>query len=221
LSDTENSSASPLDSSILILKDLAFQRNEELLFSSINMTIESGEILQIQGPNGSGKTTLLRMISMTLSPTSGEILWQGKNVNNVREQYLGSLLYLGHQSGLKKSLSADENLLWWRKLNKDNLLPSSDALECVGLTRVKDVPCYHLSAGQLRRASLARLYITRAKLWILDEPFSAIDKQFANELKTLLEIHLDNGGIVILTTHQDLEIKDMKYISLASPHKSR
>jgi heme exporter protein A len=221
LSDTENSSANSLSSSILILKDIAFQRNEELLFSNINMAIGSGEILQIQGPNGSGKTTLLRMLSMTLSPTLGEILWEGKNVNDVREQYLGDLLFLGHQSGLKKSLSADENLLWWRKLNKDNLLPNSDALECVGLTRDKSVPCYHLSAGQLRRASLAKLYVARAKLWILDEPFSAIDEQFANELKMLLENHLDNGGVVILTTHQDLEIKGMKYISLTSPHKSQ
>ena len=218
--DTANFLNNSSFSKILILEDLSFQRNENFLFSNINVSLNSGEILQILGHNGSGKTTLLRLIVSALNLELGKILWQGKNVKNIRESYLENLLFLGHKPGLKGLLSAEENLTWWRSLNKTNLITNSAAFKHVGLNSNKDEPCCYLSAGQLRRAALARLYVSNAKLWVLDEPFASIDKQFSIELKALLISHLDNGGIVLLSTHQNLEIKNMKYISLPYPDKA-
>ena len=201
---------------IFALRNIEFHRNGNLLFSDISTSLESGDILQIEGPNGSGKTTLLRLITMALSPCLGEITWQGENVTHIREKYLKDVLFLGHQPGLNESLSVEENLIWWRRLNKSNSLTDSDALKRTGLIGYKSISCSHLSAGQLRRAALARLHVAEAKLWILDEPFSALDKEGSSELKILLLEHLSRGGIVVLSAHHDLEIKNMKRISLVS-----
>jgi len=204
------------DTNIFALRNIEFHRNGNLLFSDISTSLESGDILQIEGPNGSGKTTLLRLITMALSPCLGEITWQGENVTHIREKYLKDVLFLGHQPGLNESLSVEENLIWWRRLNKSNSLTDSDALKRTGLIGYKSISCSHLSAGQLRRAALARLHVAEAKLWILDEPFSALDKEGSSELKILLLEHLSRGGIVVLSAHHDLEIKNMKRISLVS-----
>ena len=204
------------DTNIFALRNIEFHRNGNLLFSDISTSLESGDILQIEGPNGSGKTTLLRLIAMALSPCLGEITWQGENVTHIREKYLKDVLFLGHQPGLNESLSVEENLIWWRRLNKSNSLTDSDALKRTGLIGYKSISCSHLSAGQLRRAALARLHVAEAKLWILDEPFSALDKEGSSELKILLLEHLSRGGIVVLSAHHDLEIKNMKRISLVS-----
>jgi heme exporter protein A len=214
LPDPKNILMTPASVKTLSLKDLSFQRNEKFLFSNINLTLESGDILQILGQNGSGKTTLLRLISTALKPYSGEIIWQGKNVNGIREVYLEDILFLGHQPGLKRLLSAEENLVWWRRLNKTNLRENVYAFEEVGLYDHKDEPCNYLSAGQLKRAALARLCVSEAKLWILDEPFTSIDKEFSIKLKSLIISHLKRGGIVVLATHQDLKIENMKYFSI-------
>jgi|TARA_B110000503_G_scaffold77244_1_gene119067 heme exporter protein A len=220
LPDTDTFASNPSLIGGLNLRDIEFHRNENVLFSGISASLDSGDILQVEGPNGSGKTTLLRLITMVLNPCMGEITWQGKNVTHVREKYLKDVLFLGHQSGLNKSLSAEENLIWWRRLNKSNSLVNSDALKRTGLIRYKGVACSHLSAGQLRRAALARLYVAEAKLWILDEPFSALDKEGSSELKILLLDHSRRGGIVVLSTHQNLEINNMKRISLASSQQA-
>ena len=204
------------DTNIFALRNIEFHRNGNLLFSDISTSLESGDILQIEGPNGSGKTTLLRLITMALSPCLGEITWQGENVTHIREKYLKDVLFLGHQPGLNESLSVEENLIWWRRLNKSNSLTDSDALKRTGLIGYKSISCSHLSAGQLRRAALARLHVAEAKLWILDEPFSALDKEGSSELKILLLEHLSRGGIVVLSAHHDLKIKNMKRISLVS-----
>tara|TARA_B110000444_G_scaffold261448_1_gene313740 strand:- start:10225 stop:10911 length:687 start_codon:yes stop_codon:yes gene_type:complete len=215
LPDPKSTLITPASVKTLSLKDLSFERNENFLFSNISLTLKSGDILQILGQNGSGKTTLLRLITTALRPYSGEIIWQGKNVNVVREAYLEDILFLGHQPGLKKLLSAEENLIWWRRLNKTNLMKNANAFEEVGLYNHKDEPCNYLSAGQLKRAALARLYVSEAKLWILDEPFTSIDKEFSIKLKSLIISHLERGGIVVLATHQDLKIENMKYFSIS------
>lgn len=201
--------------SSLDLKVLAFERDDRMLFSGVSISLQSGEILQIEGPNGSGKTTLLRIITTALSPCSGQLLWQGKNISQVRQDYLGNLLFLGHLPGLKQALSPEENLIWWRNLNPSNRdVGNADALARIGLRGYEDVPCFHLSAGQQRRAALARLLVTKAPLWVLDEPFTAIDKQGVSELESLLTEHASKGGMVILSTHQDLGISGIKRLSL-------
>ena len=187
------------------------------MFSDVSVSLESGDILQVEGPNGCGKTTLLRIITTALSASSGQLLWQGTDISRVRQDYLQNLLFLGHLPGLKQSLSPEENLIWWRRLNSNNdSLNNLDVLAQMGLRGYEDVPCFNLSAGQQRRAALARLLITEAPLWVLDEPFAAIDKQGVRELELLLTAHAEQGGMTILSTHQDLGIKEIKRLSLSS-----
>ena len=213
--DTESSSTATYSSSSLTLKTLALERDDSLLFSDVSVSLESGDILQVEGPNGCGKTTLLRIITTALSPTFGQLLWQGQNVSRTRQDYLQNLLFLGHLPGLKQSLSPEENLIWWRRLNSSSgSLNNAEVLASIGLKGYEDVPCFYLSAGQQRRAALARLLITQAQIWVLDEPFTAIDKQGVAELEALLIEHAARGGIIVLSTHQDVGIESIKRLPL-------
>lgn len=220
--DTESSSTATYSSSSLTLRTLAFERDDRLLFSDVSVSLESGDILQVEGPNGCGKTTLLRIITTALSPTSGQLLWRGQDVSRTRHDFLQNLLFLGHLPGLKQSLSPEENLVWWRRLNNNNgSFSNTEVLASIGLNGYEDVPCFNLSAGQQRRAALARLLITQAPVWVLDEPFTAIDKQGVGELEALLKAHAARGGIIVLSTHQDLGIGGIKRLSLASNQAER
>ncbi len=199
----------------LDLKALAFERDDRMLFSDVSVSLKPGDILQVEGPNGCGKTTLLRIITTALSPSAGQLLWQGQNISQVRQDYLHNLLFLGHLPGLKQALSPEENLIWWRRLNQSQVeYCNSEALARIGLRGYEDVPCSNLSAGQQRRAALARLLVTKAPLWVLDEPFTAIDKQGVSELESLLTEHSARGGMIILSTHQDLGIPGIKRLPL-------
>ncbi|WP_461516180.1 cytochrome c biogenesis heme-transporting ATPase CcmA [Porticoccus sp.] len=200
---------------VLSLDAIAFERDDNLLFSGVSVALEAGDILQVEGPNGAGKTTLLRIIATALNPTAGRLIWRGEDTLRHRQTYLQNMLFLGHLPGLKQSLSPVENLQWWRRVHPDNTsLESLDVLARMGLRGYEDVPCYTLSAGQQRRAALARLLVTEAPLWVLDEPFTAIDKQGVAELEGLLVQHAERGGIVILSTHQDIGIPHIRRLQL-------
>jgi len=195
---------------------IAFERDDSALFSGVSASLEAGSILQIEGPNGAGKTTLLRIIASILTPTAGTLYWRGEDVRHHRQRYLHDMLFLGHLPGLKQSLSPLENLQWWRRVHPDDSPhTNAEVLDRVGLCGYEDVPCYTLSAGQQRRAALARLLVTEAPLWVLDEPFTAIDKQGVAELESLLTQHAARGGITVLSTHQDIGIADIARLSLA------
>lgn len=186
-----------------------------MLFSGVSVVLEAGDILQVEGPNGAGKTTLLRIIATALNPTEGRLLWCGEDVLRHRSDYLQNMLFLGHLPGLKQSLSPVENLQWWRRVHPDNsALASLDVLASMGLRGYEDVPCYTLSSGQQRRAALARLLVTDAPLWVLDEPFTAIDKQGVAVLENVLVQHAERGGIVVLSTHQDVGIQNIRRLQL-------
>lgn len=167
------------------------------------------------GPNGSGKTTLLRALAGVSPDYSGEILWRGQQLPEASWAYSRDMIYVGHTPGIKKALTPLENLRWYMSIS-DNLEPHTiiDALEQVGLRGYEDTPCYQLSAGQLRRVALARLRLSRATLWILDEPFTAIDKTGIDQLEQLLQEHADRGGLVVLTSHQDLMLPQLKILNL-------
>lgn len=201
----------------LTLDSITFERDDCLLFSGICLSLDSGEILQIEGPNGVGKTTLLRIISTALMPTAGKLFWQGCDVVHHRQWYLQNLFFLGHLPGLKQSLSPIENLIWWRRIHRDcSPLKNKEILGSLGLCGYEDIPCYALSAGQQRRAVLARLLVTEAPLWILDEPFTAIDRQGVADLEALLIAHAQRGGMAVLSTHQDLGIANVRRFPLAA-----
>lgn len=200
--------------SLLTVENLAFERNDSLLFRGVSFSVSPGDILQIEGPNGCGKTTLLRLLTTALQPTEGEVLYRGKAVSQCRYEYLSDILYIGHQPAVKLSLTAEENLRWMKAgLAGKTGLTVAEALSRVGLMGYEDVPCYTLSAGQHRRVALARLLMAQAKLWYLDEPFTAIDKQGVSFLETCMQAHVANGGAIVLSTHQDIAIESVRKYS--------
>jgi heme exporter protein A len=204
-------------SSLLKVENLAFERDDSCLLEKLNFSLNSGEILQIEGANGSGKTTLLRLLTTALQPSAGNIYYNGNAVTACRYQYLSDILYIGHQPAVKLTLTAEENLRWMVNSSAaTNQLSISDALDGVGLSGYSDIPCYALSAGQHRRVALARLLISEAALWYLDEPFTAIDKQGVSFLESRLRQHLEQGGAVVLSSHQDLALNNLRKYSLGS-----
>lgn len=195
-------------SELLKVNQLYCERDDRVLFSQLCFSLSAGEIVQIEGQNGSGKTTLLRILCGLMRNYEGEIFWRGEPVERVRDQFCRDLLYFGHQAGVKAVLTPEENLRWYAALQPGIAADEIEsALAKVGLRGYEDVPCHSLSAGQNRRVSLARLYLSRAPLWILDEPFTAIDRQGVAAKEQLLLEHAKRGGSVILTTHHELGIE--------------
>jgi len=188
----------------------------DCLFSDVGFTLSAGDVLQIQGTNGSGKTSLLRILTGMSQPETGEVLWDNTNIDDNRESYHQNLLYIGHLNGLKAELSALENLqLSQQYLLQSNALSSQAALEAVGLSGYEHILAHQLSAGQKRRVALARLFLSSAPLWILDEPTTAIDVDGVNTFEKTIENHALNGGMVILTAHQPLDFGKAKTRTLS------
>lgn len=191
---------------MLSVSGLTCERDERVLFADLSFTVEAGSLWQVQGANGSGKTTLLRIIAGLNSEFSGELAWLGKACRDVRAEYQQSLFYLGHAPSVNRTLTPLQNLRWFCALQgfRDDAAIHA-ALAELGLRGYADIPCYQLSAGQQRRVSLARLLLTPAKLWILDEPFTALDRQGVAELEARVSRHAQRGGAVLLTTHHSLQ----------------
>tara|TARA_R110002020_G_scaffold261759_1_gene476102 strand:+ start:738 stop:1376 length:639 start_codon:yes stop_codon:yes gene_type:complete len=196
---------SPL-SLCLQARQLACERDDRWLFNGLDLDIRSGEIVRIEGPNGSGKTTLLKILSGQLSDYQGELFWNDALMSEAREHFLANLLYLGHAPGIKSGLSPLENLAWYQALSGESGDEEErlEALERVGLAGFEDVPAGQLSAGQQRRVALARLTLTPRALWVLDEPFTAIDRHGVADLERQLVAHAQAGGCVLVTTHHEL-----------------
>tara|TARA_R110001592_G_scaffold50620_10_gene156503 strand:+ start:8389 stop:9027 length:639 start_codon:yes stop_codon:yes gene_type:complete len=203
----------------LEVKQLFSERDDRVLFSDLCFQLNAGQLLQIAGPNGSGKTSLLRILAGLSSRYEGDVLWQGKSLQRQRHDYLQQLLYIGHGAGIKAVLSPLENLRWSCALrglaDSDALIMA--ALDKVGLGGFEEQPCFSLSAGQQRRANLARLFCIPASLWILDEPFTAIDQRGVAEIEKWLSEFVSDGGAILLTTHHSLNFsQDFKVINLGA-----
>lgn len=200
---------------MLELSQFTCIRDSEPLFVPIDFTVDKGNIVQVAGPNGAGKTTLLRSLCGLFDSYEGDFHWQGKPTRQIRYEFLSQLLYLGHHPGVKKSLTARENLEWFAGVKGFSAsLNVESILNEVGLAGYANIPCQQMSAGQHRRVGLARLYFDQSPLWILDEPFTAIDKQGVARLEALIETHAQQGGTVILTTHQALSFEGYRTIML-------
>lgn len=187
---------------------LAAVRGDRMLFADLSFDLQASELLYVNGPNGSGKTTLLRMLCGLVTPADGRILWEGEDIRSLGETFRADLLYCGHHNALKDDLNGLENLrissrLGGRPVGEDEAL---SALERMGLAGREDLPAKVLSQGQKRRVSLARLLLTRARLWVLDEPFTALDIGAIELLQATIRAHLERGGLVVLTTHQQVSI---------------
>ena len=192
---------------MLEVSQLTITKGEYTLFDALSFAISPGELVQIEGRNGTGKTTLLRLLIGLGQYDKGLIQWKGSTIRSNREEFHQDLLYIGHQTGIKPELTAFENLAFFCSMQRTTKLSNQeiyDALLKVGLFGKEDIPVAKLSAGQQRRAALARLWLSEQILWILDEPLTAIDKQGMQILDSLFIQHTSKGGIVVLTTHQDM-----------------
>ncbi|HET8702081.1 MAG TPA: cytochrome c biogenesis heme-transporting ATPase CcmA [Nitrococcus sp.] len=190
---------------MLQAEKLTISRGERVLATDLSFQVSSGEALVAEGPNGSGKTTLLRTLATLSPPFSGAIYWQGHPVTDILEVYRSKVLFLGHNPAIKLDLTPVENLKVYMKLDGAVAEPMA-ALERMGIRRYAATVCRHLSAGQLRRVALARLILTAVPLWILDEPFTALDRETIDGLSSLLEDHLAKGGSAVITTHQRVSL---------------
>jgi heme exporter protein A len=197
----------------LKINNLSCQRGYNLLFKNLSFELNSGEVLKISGPNGSGKTSLMKILSGLNSFETGSIEYDNIKINS--EKYNLDFLYLGHLAALSPELSCLENLKYTAHLGNNNLNPDfSDALTKVGLEKFENELVGKLSAGQKKRIALSLLFITQSKVWLLDEPFSALDSQAIKIIESRIEEHCNSGGLCILTTHQDCNIENIKEISL-------
>ncbi|MBT3457792.1 MAG: cytochrome c biogenesis heme-transporting ATPase CcmA [Thiotrichales bacterium] len=197
----------------LKINNLSCQRGYNLLFENLSFELNSGEVLKISGPNGSGKTSLMKILAGLNSFETGSIEYDNIKINS--EKYNLDFLYLGHLAALSPELSCLENLKYTAHLGNNNLNPDfSDALTKVGLEKFENELVGKLSAGQKKRIALSLLFITQSKVWLLDEPFSALDSQAIKIIESRIEEHCNSGGLCILTTHQDCNIENIKEISL-------
>lgn len=179
-------------------------REERILFDELSFNVAPGDIIQIEGPNGAGKTSLLRILAGLSRPYAGIVNYQTTNIDQCRDEFNADLLYLGHLPGVKNELSAEENLSFNLMINGYQDYNTSAILAKVHLDGFEEALAGHLSAGQHRKTALSRLWHTDCKIWILDEPFTAIDKKGVQELELLFLAHAKRGGSIILTTHQEL-----------------
>ena len=191
-------------------------RGDRKLFSGLNFSLQNGQLLHLKGHNGSGKTTLMRILAGLLHSEDGEIRWNAEPITKARQEYHQELLYLGHLNGLKGDLSAVENLRIDAAITGQAISEEQawQVLTDIGLRGHEDLPTKYLSQGQKRRVALARLWFSRKSLWILDEPFSALDVAAVDDLQALIRRHLDSGGMVIVTTHQEVALTSGEVLTL-------
>ena len=189
-------------------KNLACWRNEQVLFSGLNLSLSPKNVLFLQGENGSGKTSLLRVLCGFRLPDEGDIFWGGEQTSSVPE-YFQNISYVGHKNGLKDELTVEENLNLMRSMATASAIKTEKVLKQIDLFKRADVLARQLSAGQKRKLALARLMMTENSFWVLDEPFTSLDKETVQFFESLIKQHIMRGGMLILTSHHEIDLSGL------------
>lgn len=187
---------------VLQCEDLFCERDDRILFEGLSFALETGEVMQVAGPNGAGKSTLLRILAGLSGQFEGRVSWPA--AASGQRDYRQDLLYIGHRAGIREELTALENLAWWCRLHRQASVDLMAALAQVALAGFEDVPVSMLSAGQKRRVMLALLWCTEKPVWLLDEPFTALDSAGVMQLEARLRAHAEQGGLVVYSSHHRL-----------------
>jgi len=189
---------------LLQIQDLSCVRDDRVLFEHLSVSLDAGQMLLVEGRNGSGKTSLLRILTGLKLADAGEILWAGVTIDKLGAEYYESMNYVGHHDGVKRELTCLENLRLVQAMGRPADIELDDALTEVNLYRYGDTPVGNLSAGQKRRLALARLLVTESQLWVLDEPFTSLDRKSMGYFQQLFERHLARQGLVVMTSHHEM-----------------
>ena len=195
--------------------DLTCHRGDRPLFRGLSFNLRRGALLHVRGANGCGKTTLLRTLCGLTQPASGHVHWQGQSIHEQFDAYRQQLCYIGHGNAIHGDLTSLENLQFEACLAGEDRSEAHPELSALGLGRVAGLPSKLLSQGQKRRVALARLSILKRTLWVLDEPFAALDSGAMQQLSAVLAQHLDRGGMCLLTSHQEVAIPGQQVQTLA------
>jgi heme exporter protein A len=187
-------------------KNLTLIRGESCLFQGLEFALNRGELLLLEGRNGCGKTSLMRAIAGMLSLETGEMFWNDEPVSRQRQVFHGAMVWLAHRTGLKGDLTLVENLRFEGCLRPQSNVDLTTIYERLGISRLKQLPLRSLSAGQQRRVALARMLMADVPLWLMDEPFTNLDREGRKLVMELTEEHLASGGMCVMAAHQDVEI---------------
>ena len=200
---------------MLEITNLSCVRGDKPLIEGLSFDLSAGQLLHITGRNGAGKTTLLRCLCGLSSPAAGQINWQGQNVATIKDTYHAQLAYVGHLNGHQGELTAAENLVFARALGGAQADTSvTGTLKKLGLYNSRLLPTKFLSQGQQRRLALARLMVQKRKLWIMDEPFVALDAESTTLLEGIVSDHIKHGGLAILTSHHALNLTQSRQLNI-------
>jgi heme exporter protein A len=195
---------------MLKVSNLDFDYPDKQVLQGVQFTVHPGHLLHLRGANGAGKTTLLKVLTGLLHPTHGDIQYKGCSITDDITAYQQQICYVGHKTGVSQLLTVRENCRFELKSN-NHILSFEEIIQLFALQGLEDIPCNLLSVGQRRRVGLMRLVMSQASLWLLDEPLVGLDKDAINLLMRVLEKHLEKGGQIILTSHQQLPLRQENY----------
>ena len=190
----------------LTASELTLLRGDRCLFKGLDFALNPGEMLILEGQNGSGKTSLMRALAGLLEFETGDVKWDGVSVRKARQAFHGSLVWMAHRVGLKADLTLVENLRFEASLRAQSDADLAEVMERLGISRLRRLPVRSLSAGQQRRVALARMLLAKAQLWLMDEPFTNLDRDGRKLVMSLVTEHLSNGGMCIMAAHQDVDV---------------
>ena len=201
---------------MLLANNLSFQRERKNIFQNLDISLSPKKIIHLQGRNGIGKTTLIKVLANIFTPTTGNIYWNGKNIKKNFNEYYSNLTLIMDKQSSKKEMTVDENIKFWMRLFSSSIKTKEveATLNLLELVKYKNIKVGYLSAGEIKKLELCRLVIEKKKLWLLDEPFNNLDEATTNLLNETFKNHIEKQGMIIFSSHFNLELQNMDIIKL-------